>query len=78
MFWFVAWTAFFTYGTIFSAIGIASGFIQEKYGFTNVSAGFLLVNIIIIEIVSSTIVNIDIFPYIWNTCRQMWNAFCKM
>ncbi len=43
VFWFITSTAFFFYGTVFGTMGIASGFIQEKYGFTNVSAGFLLV-----------------------------------
>ncbi len=49
VFWLVVVTTFFMYGTVFSAMGIGSGFIQDKYRFTNVSAGFLLVSPILIS-----------------------------
>lgn len=43
VFWASLLTAFFFYGTSFSAVGISSGFMQEKYSFNNVRAGLLIV-----------------------------------
>jgi hypothetical protein len=74
IFWFVAVSAFFSYGVVFGAIGIASGFIQEKYGFTNVSAGFLLVNCFVMIVVPSNAFYFAVFPSVWSSSRQMWYA----
>ena len=73
MFWFIVLTAFFFYGTAFSAMGIASGFMQEKYGFTNVSAGFLLVKLAhYYQIVNPTDFGSFVFPCFWSSGGQIW------
>jgi len=43
VFFFLLCSAFFVTGTVFSTLGLASGFIQDKYGFSNVDAAVFLV-----------------------------------
>lgn len=76
VFWLVLLTPFFFYGVIFTVMGLGSGYLQDSYGFTSTTAGFLLATPQIVLIIILPLVGkiVDRFGCISTFCTLLLNV----
>jgi len=72
-------TPFFFYGTTLSVMGLGSGYLQDSYGFTSTTAGFLLATPQIILIIILPLLGnmVDKFGSVSTFCIKLFEFSCN-